>query len=701
MIDITQEDYNLLKQSEIELRMRIYVLNKDGTVLKNIDYVIDGGNLNNDNSSIMRRSFSVTLSIDDGYSGLYEESIEWLNKDLQVFIGILNKRTNEYKWYPQGFYVIASANMSNNESARSMSISCNDFMAKLDGTKNGQIGALITKIPAYTEDALGNPLVYTVIKDAMKQVLSQIAGITKFVVDDIGEYKGIEEYNNDYLTYREANPLWDKLPYDLEFSSGSNVSSIIQAITELYPNYDAKMDENGVFMVGMIPSCYDDPIIINNDNIQECIISEDASVDMTKVRNICHVWGKVFEVDRYAATSTFSSNAYNITLSGYTAYATGDIIALKTSAVSVIDQRININSLGSIRIYDENLDTTIDAGVLENNKDYVFKYKKEYVGGVYTEKFYLLGTYQVQAMSILTDGSVITDGYLHTDGLLYDTYSKEYFQKKYECQTVELNIITESPFTVQMLGEIIDVKTGDIYDNITSDSVALSWAKYINFQNCRLTDSITIQTIIMPWISEYIKVSFKQDGADEESQYIISSYSHDFSNATSTINMYRFYPLYEQSDYYIVRNGLSSSIYTLADYSYMVNCSMIMSNCSYTMYPLSASENSSSLYSNNFGSVIYITKYSKCEVIFGECTSSGFNYVISANVVDDNGIINTSFDVFRYTSAIGNNPSNTKQTYDIQLYEGYNTMLIDIGVYMYPNVRNTNEVINVKSIRFY
>ena len=37
MIDITQEDYNLLKQSEIELRMRIYVLNKDGTVLKNIE----------------------------------------------------------------------------------------------------------------------------------------------------------------------------------------------------------------------------------------------------------------------------------------------------------------------------------------------------------------------------------------------------------------------------------------------------------------------------------------------------------------------------------------------------------------------------------------------------------------------------------------------------------------------------------------
>lgn len=700
MIDITQEDYNLLKQSEIELRMRIYVLNKDGTVLKNIDYVIDGGNLNNDNSSIMRRSFSVTLSIDDGYSGLYEESIEWLNKDLQVFIGILNKRTNEYKWYPQGFYVIANANMSNNEAARSISISCNDFMAKLDGTKNGQIGALITKIPAYTEDALGNPLVYTVIKDAMKQVLSQIAGITKFVVDDIGEYKGIEEYNNDYLTYREANPLWDKLPYDLEFSSGSNVASIIQTITELYPNYDSKMDESGVFTVGMIPSCYDDPIIINNDNIQECIISEDASVDMTKVRNICHVWGKVFEVDRYAATSTFSSNAYNITLTNYTAYATGDIIALKTSAISVVDQRININGIGSIRIYDENSDTTISAGLLENAKDYVFKYKKEYVEGVYTEKFYLLGTYQVQAMSVLTDGSIIVDGYLHTDGLLYDKYSKEYFQKKYECQTVELNIIPNSPFTVQMLGEIIDVKTGDIYDNITSDSVALSWAKYINWQNCRLTDNITIQTIIMPWISEYIKTSFITDGSTEENQYIISSYEHDFTNAISTINMYRFYPLYEQEGYYIIRNGITNFIY-----SYYVrnniNCTSSLDNGSFHINPIINTEES---FCEEFiisGDVIDITDYNYTEIIFGNCNASNVHYDIYGYSISPGGV-KADCSLFSINSVSGSNMSN--QTFTINngwFATGYNYIFGGIWVRAHSSIRATSESANIKSIRFY
>ena len=41
------------------------------------------------------------------------------------------------------------------------------------------------------------------------------------------------------------------------------------------------------------------------------------------------------------------------------------------------------------------------------------------------------------------------------------------------------------------------------------------------------------------------KLSYKRSDSEIEHQYIISSISHDFSGYTTTITMYRFYPLYE------------------------------------------------------------------------------------------------------------------------------------------------------------
>ena len=106
-------------------------------------------------------------------------------------------------------------------------------------------------------------------------------------------------------------------------------------------------------------------------------------------------------------------------------------------------------------------------------------------------------------------------------------------------------IVNDSPFTVEKLGEIPDIKTGGEYDNITSDDLAADRAKWENWKNCRLTDNITITTALLPFLDVNKKVSYKRSDSDREHQYIISSVSHDFSSYTTTITMYRFYPLYE------------------------------------------------------------------------------------------------------------------------------------------------------------
>ena len=114
-------------------------------------------------------------------------------------------------------------------------------------------------------------------------------------------------------------------------------------------------------------------------------------------------------------------------------------------------------------------------------------------------------------------------------------------------ENIHFTVIPNSPFTIQKIGEILDVKTGSEYDTITSDSLALDKAIHENWKNCRLTDQITITTLLLPFLDVNIKVSYKPKNCEEERQYIIKSVSHDFAGFTSTINMYRFYPAFRSS----------------------------------------------------------------------------------------------------------------------------------------------------------
>ena len=49
---------------------------------------------------------------------------------------------------------------------------------------------------------------------------------------------------------------------------------------------------------------------------------------------------------------------------------------------------------------------------------------------------------------------------------------KNPFQKFYNCERVDMTTVPNSPFAVEKLGEILDVKVSGEYENITSDDLA-------------------------------------------------------------------------------------------------------------------------------------------------------------------------------------------------------------------------------------
>lgn len=573
---ITHEDLMLvLQQSSApqSCRLKIEVLDRQLHYIGELEGLVSGS-VSISAESDIRRTANIVLSPTLVQNlKLTEDNLVWLDKDIRIFIGLYNVRAKEYKYYPLGYYVYTDTSASYDASLNQLSVHCADFMKKLDGTKNGQLGTPLISFPAYEEDPdTGEVIRRNIIRSAVIETLETLAGITHYQIGDIGAYYAMPEYNADWENYRKNNEdTWNTLPYDLEFSCGSSVLSILTAFRDLYPNYEMFFDmETNAFTLQTIPSCCEDDIFLENDFIRKVLVSENISLDLTTVRNICEVWGQVIDADFYSESTAYSDNVYRSEIEGYEEqYYNGDIIALKICADNSAGAAININGLGNVPILNEGDDSPVEAGALKADKVYSFKIKKKRASEANTDviQAYLLGQWQVHAVNVLTDGTVSSETVTDSSGAVYNLFSEEYFKQRYHCERVDFEIIPDSPYTVQKLGEILDVKSGDEYDNITSDDLAAGRARWENWKNSRLTDQITITTALLPWLDVNKKVSYRPANCDETRQYIIKSISHDFASFTTSVTMMRFYPLYMEGG---ANNGEKGTHEVLSTYPHSI-----------------------------------------------------------------------------------------------------------------------------------
>ena len=410
----------------------------------------------------------------------------------------------------------------------------------------------------------GVPILYYIIRDAMITALTRLGMIYDYNIDNIGEFLGMEQYNEDWSQYRIENPLWDNVPYDLEFNVGDNVLSIITTLRDLYPNYETYFDEDGVFCCNMVPSQIEDDPYLVDEYLQEILISENYDIDTSSIRNICEVWGASLEVDFTADSCTLSGRDYTINIPEYgdTEFA-GDRIAVQIENVNPANARIIVHTqyteaegggtvtkektFAPLEIYDEMTDEPLAAGVLEVGTMYVFKIKTKLVNGTTPVKYiYYQSEFQPQAVDVLTDGTVSDEDWTCADGTVVKVWSKEYFADKYGCKVKNIHFTVDpgSALTIQKQGELLSVKQGGEFDNILSDQRAMARAIWENWKNARIVDTISINTKLCLFADVNKKVTFRRHDKEESEQYIITSVSHDFQGGTSTLALSHFYPLY-------------------------------------------------------------------------------------------------------------------------------------------------------------
>ena len=574
MIQINARDLKIVSQPVIEIRLKIDVY--DARTNAHIECSLINGSENINAESDIRRTLNITaVPVKNKRLAVDRYGIIWLNRKIKLQIGIKDRLSREWRWYQQGIFIFADSSAAYDGTTNQITLNCSDLMANLNGTKNGQIGASEISYPAYEEDAnTGEVIKYNYIRDAIITTLTQLGKVADYEIDDFGEFKGMPDYNPEYMQYREESKAavkdgtymetWNAIPYDQIFERGCSVLSILTAFRDLYPNYEMYFDEYGVFIGKMIPSCYHDDIVFDSTFFDRIYISENTSVDLTTVRNICEVWGQVLDTDFYTEDCTYSNNSYNCNVAEYEEkYCNGDLIAVKIPSKNQAGCSLNVNNFGAIPVVDENTDSDISENLMEAGQVYVFKIKKKRVNNQDAIKAYLLGQWQAHGINVLTDGTISNEDYVIQDGKTVNKYSLEYFQAVYNCKSVELTRVIDSPFCVQELGEVLDVKSGGEYENITSDSLALARAGYENWKNCRLTDSISISTKLCPFADVNIKVSYRRKDINQINQYIVKSVSHDFSSATTDWQLMRFYPLYSDEE---IKHG--GTWETAADYTW-------------------------------------------------------------------------------------------------------------------------------------
>ncbi len=528
---ITEFDKALVQQADIKCKIRITILSPDKKILGVLTGIPQVGGFTVDAESDIRRTSSLDIKLDDFYNDIETQIETYLNLDFLFEAGLYDERQDDYKYYQMGILCITTANTSYDAVTNILSINLSDGFAKFDNTRNGQIGGTPTITIPVEYDGEKNTL-----KSAIINIVKAETNVKDYIIDDIGEYYGMPQNNEDYLEYRELNPEWNVIPYDLEFSAGNTVADLFVEVRDLYPNCQLYFDIYNNLCFDMIPSNSKAPIILSNDYLQSVLLSdstEEVQYDISAIKNVVEVFGKVYDVDRFCETTTFSTDTYVLTLDSFDAYSSYEMIAFTASTANTSPSYININSLGKLPLYNEYTTEFIAEGTIATEDMVVVKIMKDLEGNYVA---YYLGQYQPHALCVLTND--IND----------EVYTKAYFAERYNC--LERNIafveVKNSPFSIQRLGIVLDSKSSDEYDNILSDSIALDNAKYLIYQSSVWSDIVTINTKLMPWLDVNIKTEYKKQQEDDIHTYVVKSVNHDFSSGTTSITMYRFSSLYQE-----------------------------------------------------------------------------------------------------------------------------------------------------------
>lgn len=245
------------------IHAKINILDFDFNLVEEITgVVLDGSSYTIDATSDIRRTCSITIIVKDASFDVEYGSKIWLDKYIQIFIGIEdNSNNNDIVYSNIGIYLIDNPKQMYDAVNNTLSINGVDLMSKMTGLRNGYLEGITYQIKANTN-----------IRSSMISMVKTECGFKNYSID-------------------LPHPTMTT-PNDLSFGLGSTAYDIIAQLRDINSNYQTYFDPDGVFYFNRIPSGDNEQIMVDDEIWKKVLISYSKETNFEEVKNYIEVFGK-------------------------------------------------------------------------------------------------------------------------------------------------------------------------------------------------------------------------------------------------------------------------------------------------------------------------------------------------------------------------------------------------------------------------
>ena len=274
----TQTDYDLVQMNTRNAKIKVELLNFNFQTISSLEGKTTSGSIEVDANSDIRRTCNLSLVAKDIDKNMISEGGElWLDKYIKIYQGIDNPGdNNKTVWWNMGIFLINNPNTVYSAADHTISFEGLDLMAKLTGRRNGQLPAVATLVPAGSK-----------IADVVKKTITQLGGFYNYIIED----EGLE------------------VPYDIKMDMGATIYDLLAELRDLYSNWEMFFDVDGVFHWQKISNGEKEAVVVNFNEIQPLIISDNVNIDFENVKNHIIVYGRLLDTGEQIMATASDTNA--------------------------------------------------------------------------------------------------------------------------------------------------------------------------------------------------------------------------------------------------------------------------------------------------------------------------------------------------------------------------------------------------------
>lgn len=539
----------ILKRPNIKKELHVDFLQKIASKFYTVDSAdgeIVGMNFSKDANSDLRTNVDLKLVIskEEGekpINRLADES--WIATFVDVSV------VYDENVYKLGRFVVNAPQSDYDAESNTLSLSCVDMMAKLTGMSGGVVDyARGTSIQIPKGEN---------VRGVMIRILKRF---------------GINDYDLDEC--RLKNGEIQPVPYDMEFETGTTAYEMLAALRDIMPNYAIYFNVDGVFCYKPIPVDETASVMLPYETLKDIVIQESVSVDYENVKNHIQVYGRTHSVGAFFP-SDYAVKGENGWSNGWQMLKRGRVYNGTAADRNYLTCQISSSEVASIlpdqflvgivfpeefRDINGNLfDSSNPSVISDSDGFFLFLDIVGADGSTYSSGGYIYDTSAdytnaPQNSQKLTTINSMYDGEPYYHVFLVRVYNttptttRRWFVDYGGLQAFAeaRNKKPQSAFSIDKIGERTLVLTGGEYENILNDALAQERADIELYWKTNMQETVTLQTIPIPWLDVDTVITYKKHSTDAPIRYVVKSISCDYSDGSGamTITAIKFYPYY-------------------------------------------------------------------------------------------------------------------------------------------------------------